>query len=81
MYGTIPVENREDRECQDEEAELCVTMVTLEPKWVSGNQVWASGVESLLLAKLLFLKGYLVGQYLHGGNNLSQRSGRAYTRN
>ena len=38
-------------------------------------------LESLLLAKLLFLKGYLVGQYLHGGNNLSQRSGRAYTRN
>ena len=32
-------------------------------------------LESLLLAKLLFLKGYLVGQYLHGGSN--QRSGSA----
>ena len=26
-------------------------------------------LESLLLAKLLFLKGYLVGQYLHQQNN------------
>merc|ERR1719362_1647509 len=34
-------------------------------------------LESLLLAKLLFLKGYLVGQYLHGNaNSRSASTGR-----